>query len=132
MDELLKQFGNASIQLNNMAGQNIINPGSKFPKYYLVEHENKYIYNFKVPGYKKENIRLSKKGNNLMITGNMILHLDGGTIIKNECTDNNNFNRVVTLVGDCSQIDGATFNDGILSVTITRVTSDDEESVSIN
>jgi HSP20 family molecular chaperone IbpA len=133
LNEIFKQFGTTSGQLGQL-GQfaNLGNTKPKFPKYSLVEYDDNYIYNFEVPGYVKDDIKLVKKGYDLTITGNRIVDLNGGKVIYNEGNILNSFDRTISLVGNCSKISGAIFIDGILYVTISKVTKEDEEEVPIN
>jgi len=101
-----------------------------FPNYYLVDVGEHYLYNFELPGYQKDNVTLARKGNSLHLSGVRVRDLFGGTMLRDESNCPDDFNREVTLANDCDQIVEASFQDGMLTVKISKVAEEEEVVIS--
>jgi HSP20 family protein len=97
----------------------------EFPNYSLEETINNYIYTFDVPGVKKEDINVTEKNKILNIKGVREQH--NSTYKIKECYYGN-FNRSLNLPDDViSDEINAKLNEGVLTVTIKRYNTEDED-----
>ncbi len=137
--EIMKQIG---INFDQITKSTSARGQAVFPKYRQVEYEESHLYSFELAGFLRDDIVLSKKGNILTISGTRLDNVgskDGdkyggkdGKIIKDESKLPTEFKRNINLSSDCGKISDAVFDNGILHVTVDKVTDDDEETVQIN
>lgn len=89
------------------------------PQYDIIEKENKYLLEFMLPGFKKDNVSINVDDNNLIIEGERKENKE--TKYSRKGSFYGKFKKLFTLPENVNinKID-ASYNDGILSITIPK------------
>lgn len=100
-----------------------LSQNTNFPPYNVIQYgDDKFKIELAIAGYSKEDITITVKDNKLVIVGdgkeNCASSEDGAFLHKGIAK--RNFTRSFIL-GDHFEIEGASYSEGILTITLTRV-----------
>ena len=138
--ESIENFGNSMCPMRSPAFGDF---GLKFPRVNIKEHSEKYIYEFDVPGVKKEDITITEKNGILTIKGHRCEtnqdkkeDKNGNTIYNYKESKYGSFMRSIDLREDCDlskqENTSAKLNNGVLCISIKRTIKDGGEARNID